>query len=394
LTGRPHCISLCATEGGISATNKRFRAEHGSQTAQGANFLAQINLRGFTALIVDQDDAHRWMIHNLLKALGVGNVLTAANIDEALNLLKRLSKKPVSERIDTVDFMICEMGESDLDGVAMVRWVRMHRDSPNRFLPVILMANSFAPNEIAEARGFGATHFLLKPVTVDTLVDRILTIINRPRPFVYNPDYFGPDRRGNVKDVAEDRRELDPSDVRVDRSPVVTALERFPNDSVIRIFRPPNHLKRKAGGGDDTDALFTEGAVFKAGKEMEKSKREYVGSAMDYVESLKRIMAEAEPVADKSEHFQRIHTLARQLGLQGETFGYPLVSTVGSSLARFTGGGLPNSESSIDLVKVHIDSLTVILRNDIAGDGGDTGRELVSQLQAAIKKITATAATG
>ncbi|HBC09541.1 MAG TPA: hypothetical protein DC046_18435, partial [Rhodospirillaceae bacterium] len=123
-------------------------------------------------------------------------------------------------------------------------------------------------------------------------------------------------------------------------------------------------------------------------------KEEYVGSALDYVISLQRIMVEAGAAPDKSEHFQRIHGLAKQLGLQGETFGYPLVSMVGNSLMRFTGGGLPNSTSSIDLVKVHIDSLTVILRNNIAGDGGDTGRELVSQLQAAIKKITRAAAAG
>jgi len=356
--------------------------------------LANINLRSFTVLIVDQDDAHRWMMHNLLQALGVGEILTANSNDDALNLLKRLSKKSITERVDTVDFMICDMFEELLNGIGMVRWIRMHRDSPTRFLPVILMAKAFDPKAVAEARGFGATQFLLKPVTVDALVDRVLTVINRPRPFVYNTAYFGPDRRGNLKPVPKERRDLDRSDVRVDRSPLATALERFPNDSVIRIFRPPNHLKRKAGGDDDSDALFTQGAVFKAQKELDRSKEEYVGSALDYVESLQRIMAEAGAVPDKSEHFQRIHGLAKQLGLQGETFGYPLVSMVGSSLMRFTGGGLPNSASSIELVKVHIDSLTVILRNNIAGDGGVTGHELVSQLQAAIKKITRSAAAG
>jgi len=364
------------------------------RSAQGARLLAKINLRAFTVLIVDQDDAHRWMMHNLLAALGVGEVLTANSNDDALTLLKRLSKKSVKERIDSVDFMICDLFEGPLNGIAMVRWIRMHRESPNRFLPVILMAKALEPQDIAEARGFGATHFLLKPVTVEALVDRVLTVVNRPRPFVYNPGYFGPDRRGNVKDVPEERRDLGRPDVRVDRSPLTTALERFPNDSVIRIFRPPNHLKRKAGGDGDEHALFTEGAVFKAHKEMEKAKCEYVGSAMDYVESLQRIMAQAGGAADKSEHFQRIHGLARQLGLQGETFGYPLISTVGNSLMRFTGSGLPNNVASIELVKVHIDSLTVILRNDMAGDGGETGRELVSQLQAAIRKITQAAATG
>ena len=104
--------------------------------------MAVINLRAFTALVVDQDDAHRWMIHNLLKALGVGEVLTSSSNEDALNLLKRLSRKSVTERIDTVDFLIGDLKEEPLDGISMVRWIRMHGDSPNRFLPVILMATA------------------------------------------------------------------------------------------------------------------------------------------------------------------------------------------------------------------------------------------------------------
>ena len=356
--------------------------------------MATINLRAFTVLVADQDDAHRWMIHNLLQALGVGEVLTATSNDDAHALLKRLARKPVSERIDTVDFMICNMFEAALNGIELLRWVRMHRDSPNRFLPVILMAGGFKPEEIASARAYGATHFLIKPVAVDVLVDRILTLINRPRPFVYNTRYFGPDRRGNAREVPEDRRDTDPADVRVDRSPLVTALERFPNDSVIRIFRPPNHLKRKAGGAGEEDALFTEGAVFKAERALEKSKGDYLGTALDYVDSLRRIMSEGQAVADKSEHFLRIHAVAKQLGLQGETFGYPLVTTIGNSLMRFAGSGLPNNAAGVELVRVHIDSLNAVLKNQISGDGGDIGRELVSELQAAIRKITGAAAAG
>lgn len=354
--------------------------------------LPSLNLRAFTVLIVDQDDAHRWMLHNVLKALGVGEVLTASNNEDALNLLKRLSKKAVGERIDTVDILICEAFAKPLDGTSLVRWVRMHPDSPNRFLPVILMAPAFEPAEVAQARGYGATHFLLKPISVENLTDRLLTIINRPRQFVYMQGYFGPDRRGPRKDVSEERRDEERGDVYVVRLPLNQALEQFPTDRLIRYFRPPNHLKRKACAPAEGDALFTEGAVFKAAKAFEKAKAEYAEQSLDYVDSLQRILAEAKGAADRSPHLARINALARQLGLQGDTFGYPLVSTVGSSLTRFTGDGAPVSEASFELVKVHIDALTVVLRNNIAGDGGDTGRELVSQLQAAIRKITQAAA--
>lgn len=351
--------------------------------------MASLNLRAFTVLVVDQDDAHRWMLHNVLTALGVGEVLTATTNEDALALLKRLSKKNVGERIDTVDLVICEAFSKPLDGTSLVRWVRMHADSPNRFLPVILMANTFEPSDIAQARGYGATHFLMKPVTVETLMDRMLTVINRPRQFVYVSGYFGPDRRGPQKSVDADRRDIERNDVHVVRLPLTQALEHFPTDHLIRYFRPPNHLKRKAGNQGDEDSLFTAGAMAKASREFDKAQADYADQSMDYVDSLKRILGEAHSAADKSEHLARIHALARQLGLQGETFGYPLVTTVGNSLVRFTGDNVRITEASLELVKVHIDALTVILRNRVAGDGGATGRELVSQLQAAIRKITA-----
>ena len=39
------------------------------------------------------------------------------------------------------------------------------------------------------------TEFVVKPVNARTLLDRIMAVIYRPRPFVRTKTYFGPDRR-------------------------------------------------------------------------------------------------------------------------------------------------------------------------------------------------------
>lgn len=374
--------------------------------------MANVNLRAFTVLVIDQDDAHRWMLHNAMEALGVGEVLTANTNEDALALLKRLTKREVAERVDTVDVMIADLSGQPLDGINLVRWLRMHPESPNRFLPAIMMAKSFGHDVLTQARGYGATHFLPKPITVETLTDRILRVINRPRPFVYTGAYFGPDRRGIKgtrreedsdrrsadRDKGNDRREK--SDRRDEterkkhlvRSPLTDALEHFPQDNLLRIFRPPNHLKRKAGVMGEEDGLFSEGTFLKAQSALEKSRGDYADTAMDAVESLQRIIAEAQKAKDTAVHFQRLHGLAAQLGLQGDTFDYPLVTTVANSLARFTAEGKSVGGAGLDLVRVHVDTLTVVLRNRVTGDGGDVGRQLVAELQAAIRRLSQGAA--
>jgi DNA-binding response OmpR family regulator len=48
---------------------------------------------------------------------------------------------------------------------------------------------------IEAARDAGVTEFLAKPITVQSLLDRLIKIVERPRPFVRSEAYFGPDRR-------------------------------------------------------------------------------------------------------------------------------------------------------------------------------------------------------
>ena len=49
--------------------------------------------------------------------------------------------------------------------------------------------------EVEAARDAGVTEFLLKPLTLRAMVDRLEAAIQRPRAFIRAPSYFGPDRR-------------------------------------------------------------------------------------------------------------------------------------------------------------------------------------------------------
>lgn len=45
------------------------------------------------------------------------------------------------------------------------------------------------------SRDAGINHFLTKPASVKALSDRIVSLIDHPRPFIRTQRYFGPDRR-------------------------------------------------------------------------------------------------------------------------------------------------------------------------------------------------------
>ena len=80
--------------------------------------------------------------------------------------------------------------------------------------------------------------------------------------------------------------------------------------------------------------------------------------------------------------------MAHELRGQGGTFGYPLISVFGKSLYGFTGPGAVYSDSHLEIVKAHIDSMRVVINDRIEGDGGRLGLELSKGLEIAIAKYT------
>ena len=95
-----------------------------------------------------------------------------------------------------------------LDGIDFTRMVRTAPDSPNPFVPIIMLTSQGAFERVQQARDTGVTEFLIKPVTANALYSRIVNVIQNPRQYVRVSEYFGPDRRRTVKDfTGQERRE-------------------------------------------------------------------------------------------------------------------------------------------------------------------------------------------
>jgi CheY-like chemotaxis protein len=135
-------------------------------------------------LLVDDNHHMRLLLTEILRAIGVREVVEATNGAEALQALRN----------NPIDIVMTDLAMQPMDGIDLVRRLR-GGDSPNPMVPVIMITGHSTLRRVAEARDAGVTEFLSKPVTARGVIERINRVVEHPRPFVKTNSYFGPDRR-------------------------------------------------------------------------------------------------------------------------------------------------------------------------------------------------------
>lgn len=136
-------------------------------------------------LVVDDSKNMQKLLHTILNALGVQHIECVCTGDEAMAELRRFE----------ADLVICDWNMSPVDGLTFCKELRSGPNSPNPYVPIIMLTGHTETERVLESREAGINHFLAKPVSVKALSDRIVSLIDHPRPFVRTQGYFGPDRR-------------------------------------------------------------------------------------------------------------------------------------------------------------------------------------------------------
>ena len=162
-----------------------------------------------TILIAEDNKPMRSLVRDILDALGVGTILEAVDGTAAM---KQLGS-------NAVDIVILDWNMEPMDGLELTRQIRTSPESPDQFVPIIMLSGHTERARVLQARDVGVTEFMAKPVSVKALCARINAIIDAPRPFIRTGGYFGPDRR---------RRELpfNGPDRRADESGRLTGQRR------------------------------------------------------------------------------------------------------------------------------------------------------------------------
>lgn len=164
--------------------------------------LANINV-----LIVDDNVQMLHIVKTILRGFGIKSFIEARDAADAFDRV----------RSNPVDLVVVDYLMEILDGVDFVRMIRTSEDSPNPFVPIIMLTAYSERSRVEMARDAGVTEFCRKPVTAMDLYRKVASCIERPRPFIENDEYFGPcRRRRNDPFDKEDRRGADDGTVNID----------------------------------------------------------------------------------------------------------------------------------------------------------------------------------
>ena len=139
--------------------------------------------------IVDDCEPMLLLVRSMLDGLRARNVQIFHDARNAMDKMQGF--RP--------DLVICDWRMSPVNGIQLAQWLRHAKDSPNPFVPIIMMTAYAEEERVAEARDAGVTEMLVKPMSVRSLYARIVTCIESPRPFIKAETYFGPDRRRRME---------------------------------------------------------------------------------------------------------------------------------------------------------------------------------------------------
>ncbi len=146
---------------------------------------ARYVLNNVNVMVIDDNKHMSKLVTEILHALGVRNVCQANSTAKAIDELRHFS----------ADILIADWHMQPLDGIDFVNLVRSAKDSPNPYVPIIMLSGYTEMRRVIKARDAGVNEFLAKPVSVKAIYQRIAWMIDNPRNFVRTKKFFGPDRR-------------------------------------------------------------------------------------------------------------------------------------------------------------------------------------------------------
>ncbi len=346
-----------------------------------------------TVMVVEDNRFMRDLLCSTLAAFGIENIIAEDDGASAIRRLKLSRTNPKAAGLGSVDIVLADYLMPVVDGVLLLRWLRTGTGVPDRFVPLIMVSGA-ADREVVElARDAGVNEFLAKPYSARTLAERILLVINQPRPYILAQGYFGPDRRRLSVPVEKERRDESADGLQVIHK---ASNEKTLRDDVRAIqFRIGNRLRDKLGANLMKGEIDIDPAFIRAAEERIKS---FFGDYADWVERHIRSMVDSRNAlavceGDASTHVANVNAIAHELRGQSGIFDYPLITHIAKSLYDATiSQSIEVTPAWIELIGAHIDTIRAVFSQKISGTGGEVGQALLQEMEIAVKKFAGQAA--
>jgi DNA-binding response OmpR family regulator len=140
---------------------------------------------GLRVMVIDDQEYMRTLMFSILRALGIRHIAAFPDAVEAYKAFKA----------NETGLILTDWNMKPVDGIQFVRRVRTGDDSPNPFVPIVMVTGHNHAGKVMHARNAGANDFLIKPVSAKSMYLRIRNTLENPQPFARSTKYFGPNRR-------------------------------------------------------------------------------------------------------------------------------------------------------------------------------------------------------
>ena len=143
------------------------------------------DLSSLHIMLVDDNQHARRLMREILSGLGIRQVQAYDSVENAIHEINQ----------HQFDLALVDWFMEPMDGLQLVRWIRTAKESPDPYLPIIMVSAHSEMNRVETARDAGVSEYLVKPVSAKGVYNKIARLIEDPRTFVRSSDFSGPNRR-------------------------------------------------------------------------------------------------------------------------------------------------------------------------------------------------------
>lgn len=147
--------------------------------------MSGYDFQNLRVLICDDSRQIRSLLKTFLNGFGIKNIEEALDTDQAFAGMQQFDP----------DLVITDWNMPPTSGLDFIERVRVGDDSPNPYVPIIMLTGYTELHRVKQARDAGISAFLAKPLSAQSLYKRLVAVVDDNRPFIRNGKYFGPDRR-------------------------------------------------------------------------------------------------------------------------------------------------------------------------------------------------------
>ena len=131
--------------------------------------LTDQDLRGLRCLVIDDSEFSRKLVCRSLQALGIREILQAADAVDGLAILR--------EKIRPIDLVFVDREMPIFDGVEFTRMVRHDEALAETHMPILMVSGLTGTRHIMDAKAAGVSTFVSKPFSTQEIEHHIRLVL-------------------------------------------------------------------------------------------------------------------------------------------------------------------------------------------------------------------------